>query len=50
MALKRTGPQVFKLRNEVLSFLTERNSPFAHYYANEQFTAKLAQYLTSREK
>ncbi|XP_077065697.1 SCAN domain-containing protein 3-like [Siphateles boraxobius] len=38
LVLKR----LFELRNEVLSFLTERNSPFAHYYANAQFTAKLA--------
>lgn len=47
LVLKR----LFELRNEVLSFLTERNSSFAHYYANAQFTAKLCDiYLTSREK
>ncbi|XP_073711484.1 SCAN domain-containing protein 3-like [Misgurnus anguillicaudatus] len=38
LVLKR----LFELRNEVLSFLTERKSPFAHHYANAQFTAKLA--------
>uniref|UniRef100_A0A665TDI7 HAT C-terminal dimerisation domain-containing protein n=1 Tax=Echeneis naucrates TaxID=173247 RepID=A0A665TDI7_ECHNA len=38
LVLKR----LFELRNEVFSFLTEKKSPLAHYYANTKFTAQLA--------
>uniref|UniRef100_A0A3B4U0T5 HAT C-terminal dimerisation domain-containing protein n=1 Tax=Seriola dumerili TaxID=41447 RepID=A0A3B4U0T5_SERDU len=33
---------LFELKNEVFTFLTEKKSPFAHYYADTKFTAKLA--------
>uniref|UniRef100_A0A665UE46 HAT C-terminal dimerisation domain-containing protein n=1 Tax=Echeneis naucrates TaxID=173247 RepID=A0A665UE46_ECHNA len=38
LVLKR----LLELRNEVFSFLTEKKSPLAHYYANTKFTAQLA--------
>ncbi|KAL2096421.1 hypothetical protein ACEWY4_008569 [Coilia grayii] len=31
-----------ELKNEVFTFLTEKKSPFAHYYTDTHFTAKLA--------
>ena len=34
--------RLFELRNEVFSFLTEKKSHLAHYYADTMFTAKLA--------
>uniref|UniRef100_A0A3B4Y6R1 HAT C-terminal dimerisation domain-containing protein n=1 Tax=Seriola lalandi dorsalis TaxID=1841481 RepID=A0A3B4Y6R1_SERLL len=38
LVLKR----LFELKNEVFTFLTEKKSPFAHYYADTKFTVKLA--------
>uniref|UniRef100_A0A3P9LLJ5 HAT C-terminal dimerisation domain-containing protein n=1 Tax=Oryzias latipes TaxID=8090 RepID=A0A3P9LLJ5_ORYLA len=34
--------EVFELRKEVFSFLTDRKSPLAHHYTNATFIAKLA--------
>ena len=38
LVLKR----LFELKNKVFSFLTGKKSPFENYYANTEFTAKLA--------